>query len=315
MDLEVRHLRLVAAVAEHQTLTKAGDALHLTQSALSHQLRDIEDRLGAQLFQRLNRRMKPTPAGERLLASAQTVLKELTATEEAIRSGLAPAPVELRMATECYTCYHWLPGVLKPYRRRFPHVQVRIDPTATNNPVGRVLDGQLDVAIVSSAVRNPRLSVVPLFEDEHVLITAPDHPLADRPFVKLTDFRTLRLLTYAPKDDNHFITRVLQPAGVLPAAVEPVQLTEAAIEMVRAGLGVAVLAGWAVDPFVRRGTIRAVRITPRGYFKEWRAVMLRHLAGAEHVREFLHLVAESAPSGNARAVAPRQRRAVARSRT
>jgi len=308
VDLEVRHLQLVAAVAQHHTLTKAGDALHLTQSALSHQLRDIEDRLGARLFQRLNRRMKPTPAGERLLASAQTVLAELSATEEAIRAGLAPAPVVLRISTECYTCYHWLPGVLKPYRRRFPHVEVRIDPTATASPIARVLDGQLDIAIVSSPVHSPRLAVVPLFEDEHVLITAPDHPLAQRPYAKLADFRSLRLLTYAPKEDSHFVTRLLRPAGVMPASIEPVQLTEAAIEMVRAGLGVAVLARWAVDPFVRRGSIRAVRITARGYFKEWRAVMLRRLAEQEYAREFTKLAAAAAPSQGLSAVSSRGRK-------
>src|SRR5687767_5401966 len=116
MELEVRHLRLVAAVAEHQSLTKAGDGLHLTQSALSHQLRDIEERLGARLFHRLNRRMVPTPAGERLLESAAAILGELQAAELAIRSGMAQRPVLLRLSTECYTGYHWLPSVLKPFR-------------------------------------------------------------------------------------------------------------------------------------------------------------------------------------------------------
>src|SRR5947209_6529753 len=88
MDLEIRHLQLVTAVAEHHNLTRAGDTLHLSQSALSHQLRAIEDRLGSRLFYRANRRMLPTPAGQRLIDSAKTVLAELRSTEEAIRTGL-----------------------------------------------------------------------------------------------------------------------------------------------------------------------------------------------------------------------------------
>src|SRR5215471_2414460 len=111
MELEIRHLRLVSAVAEHQSLTRAGDVLNLTQSALSHQLRDIEDRLGTRLFHRLNRRMVPTPAGERLLMSARTILSELAGAEDAVRRGGDAVRIPLRLSTECYTCYHWLPSV------------------------------------------------------------------------------------------------------------------------------------------------------------------------------------------------------------
>jgi LysR family transcriptional regulator for metE and metH len=167
-----------------------------------------------------------------------------------------------------------------------------------------VLDGALDLAIVSSSVRHRQLAVLPLFHDEHVLVVAPDHPLARQPFVRLKDFRNQRLLTYAPRDESHFSTRVLQPAGVRPAAIEPVQLTEATIEMVRAGLGVAVLARWVAEPFVGRGALRALRITTRGYVKEWRAVVPRRLAQADHVREFVRLVVAASPTARAAALLP-----------
>jgi LysR family transcriptional regulator for metE and metH len=304
MELEIRHLRLVSAVAEHQSLTKAGAVLHLSQSALSHQLRDIEDRLGSRLFHRLNKRMVPTPAGERLLESARTVLKELRATEEAIRTGLGVRPTPLRLATECYTAYHWLPSVLKPLRQRFPHVDVQIEPGATSDPLTRLLEGKIDLAIVSSPVRDARLTVKPLFEDEQVLLVAADHPLASRPFVRLADFRRERLLTYAGAEDSHFLTRVLRPAGVVPARIEVIKLTEAAIEMVRAGLGVAVLCRWAVAPFVQRGSLRALRITAEGCFKEWRAVVPSHLADADYLDEFIRLVIASAPASIASPVVP-----------
>ncbi len=304
MDLEIRHLRLVSAVAEHQSLTRAGDVLHLSQSALSHQLRDIEERLGSQLFHRLNRRMLPTPAGERLLESAKTILAELSAAEEAIRTGLGPRPVPLRLSTECYTAYHWLPSVLKPFRQRFPLVDVRIDPTATHDPIARLLEGKIDLAIVSSAVKHARLVVRPLFEDEQVLLLPADHALAQRPYARLTDFRRERLLTYSDSDDSHFISRVLRPAGVLPACVEVVKLTEAAIEMVRAGLGVAVLSRWAVQSFVGRGSLTAIRITPKGHYKEWRAVVHSHLADADYLREFVRLVVANAPEATGPGVLP-----------
>src|SRR4051812_38571879 len=131
VDLEIRHLQLVAAVAEVGSLTRAGDQLHLTQSALSHQLRDIEGRLGAALFHRRGKRLVLTPAGEHLLESARDILERLRQTEDTIRHlGRAQRHV-LRITTECTTCYHWLPPLLTTYRQRCPGVDVRIEVEAT----------------------------------------------------------------------------------------------------------------------------------------------------------------------------------------
>src|SRR5712691_4518724 len=135
MDLEVRHLRLVRAVAARGSLTRAGADLNLTQSALSHQLRDIELRLGTALFLRVGKRMVLTPPGERLLRSADEVLATIERTEDAIRQLAGASHGLLRISTECYTCYHWLPPLLKAYRRTHPAVDVRIDADATLRPI------------------------------------------------------------------------------------------------------------------------------------------------------------------------------------
>ena len=304
MDLEVRHLRLVVAIAEQRSLTRASEGLHLTQSALSHQLRDIEDRLGTPLFLRLNKRMALTPAGERLLVTARAVLEELSGTETAIRGGLKDAVVPLRLSTECYTCYHWLPAVLKPYRERFPNVEIRIDAASTRRPLPTLLEGKLDLAIMSSSVRDPRVVVRPVFEDEQVAVVARDHAFARMPFVRLVDFRKERLLTYVEREDSHFVTRVLEPAGVVPRAIEPVQLTEAILEMTRAGLGVAVLARWAVAPYLHDGTLRAVRVTPEGLRRQWKAVLPKTLEHADYLDAFIRLVVQHTPSSRARGVLP-----------
>ncbi|MFI5178310.1 MAG: LysR family transcriptional regulator [Vicinamibacterales bacterium] len=308
MDLELRHLRLVSAVAECGSLTRAGAVLHLTQSALSHQLLDIEDRLGARLFHRLGRRMIPTPAGDRLLASARSVLAELCATEDAIRAGLQPASVPLRITTECYTVYHWLPPVLKNLRERYPNVELRIDVEATKNPLTALLSGGLDLAIMSTPVRNRHLVSHELFEDELMLLVAASHPLASQPAVRLSDFRDLTMFTYSPREESSFINETLRQAGVSPATVQPVQITEALIELVRAGLGVAVLARRAVQPHVEaaRG-LRAIPITARGVYRQWCAVVPRRLANAEHVNELIRLVIAHAPAERTRPALPFRR--------
>jgi LysR family transcriptional regulator for metE and metH len=253
--------------------------------------------------------MVPTAAGERLLESARTVLGELRRAEDAVRRG-GPRPVLLRFTTECYTLYHWLPAVLKPFRAKFPLVDVQIDPGGTGDPVAQLLDDRIDLALVSSTVKHPRLAVQPLFEDEHVLLVPANHALAAERFLpvdRLGTFRHETFLTYDGADDSDFCNRVLRPAGVMPGRVECVRLTEASIEMVRAGLGVTVLARWAVEPFLRRGGLRALRITPSGWFKEWRGVVRAHEAGEAHLKEFLRLVVATAPSAGPRDVAAADR--------
>ena len=131
MKLDIRHLRLVTAIVDEGGITRAGNRLHLTQSALSHQLREAEENLGVRLFDRLRKKMVLTPAGERLLRSARTVLGELHQAEEEIRRTGEGCRGILRISTECYTNYHWLPARLKLFYRKFPGVEVEVVVEAT----------------------------------------------------------------------------------------------------------------------------------------------------------------------------------------
>jgi len=299
MDLEVRHLRLVSAVAEVGSLTRAGDRLHLTQSALSHQLRDIESRLGAALFLRVGKRLVLTPAGERLLATARDVLDRLDRTEQDIHQmGKARAGM-LRLTTECYTCYHWLPPLLVRYRKRFPQVEVRIDVAATGRPLDMLLAGKLDLAIMSTPVRDRRLVSRPVFDDELVVVAARDHRFAKQTHVRLSDLRDETLYVYPPKEESRVLQEVLVPSGHVPARVEEVMLTESIAELVKAGLGVSVLARWAVQPLVDAGSIVSRPLTARGLRREWRAVMPKDLAGADYIGEFIDLLGKHAPTARA----------------
>src|SRR5689334_11693783 len=296
MDIEVRHLRLVSAVAEVGSLTRAGDRLHLTQSALSHQLRDIEERLGAALFLRVGKRLVLTPAGDRLLAAARDVLQRLDGAERDIRQMGKDRAGVLRLTSECYTCYHWLPPLLMQYRRRFPRVEVRIDVDATHHPVEMLLAGKIDIGIVSSEINDRRLAVTPVFEDEVVLIASKRHRFAQQTHVKVTDLRDETLFVYPPREESTVLQKVLLPAGVSPARVDEVMLTEAIAELVKAGLGVSFLARWAVQPMVDAGAIVARPLTARGLHRVWSAAMPKDLASVDYVAAFVELLQAHAPS-------------------
>ncbi|HXU35376.1 MAG TPA: LysR substrate-binding domain-containing protein [Blastocatellia bacterium] len=294
LHLEVRHLKLVEMVSKEGGLTRAASRLHVTQSALSHQLRDIEDKLGAPLFLRLNKRMLLTQAGERLLSSAPAVLEELKRAEEDIRQIALHRDGILRISTECYTCYHWLPPVLKPFNREFPRVEVRIVAEATRRPVEALLDGRLDLAITSAVIRNQKLTFKPLFKDELVAIVSPGHPLAARSHLTAKDFAAEHLLIYAlPKEDLTIYQKVLVPAGVSPRHVSRVELTEAIIEMVKAGLGIGVMARWAVAPQIESGALAGIPLTAKGLHRHWNAAMIKHKAAPPYLARFVELLSKN----------------------
>jgi LysR family transcriptional regulator for metE and metH len=307
MDIDVRHLQMLTAIAGTGSVTQAARALHLTQSAVSHQLRAIEERLGTPLFLRLGKRMIVTAAGERLLVTARRVLDDLAAAEDDVRRQGAGEAGVLRVCAQCNTGYHWLPRLIEAFRRRHPAIDVSLALECTVRPLEALLEGRLDLAIVTEPVRNPRFRVRPLFADEHAAIVAPDHPFAAQAFVSPTDLAGERLLLYSSSPDDSFtIQRILRPAGVTPRQVSFVMLTEAILEMVKARLGVSVMQTWAIEPALRAGDVRAVPITAAGIRRQWSAATLKDAGRAAHVDAFIDLLAARAMP--ARAKTARRRR-------
>jgi len=309
--LEIRHLQLVAAVADAGGVTRAGRVLHLSQSALSHQLRDAEDRLGTRLFDRVGKRMVLTLAGERVLRSARAVLDELQRAEEDVRAAGARPRKILRLTTECNTVYHWLPARLRLLERRHPEVETQVVAGATNDPLPSLLEGRIDLAIVYRKTRDARLRVRPLFRDEQVVVLPPGHRLEGRAFVVAADLAAEHLILYStPREANLVFREVLIPARVSPARVTHIQLTEAIVEMVKAGLGVSVLARWAVAPQLERGELKALPLTPAGKFRHWSAAWRARPAPPPHLLDFVDLLARH-PLPLGRTPAERRRLATA----
>jgi len=294
MDLEVRHLLLVKAIAEEGSISRAGIHLHLTQSALSHQLRTIEDRLGVGLFLRHNRKMTLSKSGARLLQSADQILGELKRAEEDIRRIGSNKEGVLRISTECYTSYHWLPSILKVFNKRFPGVDVQIVTQATAHPIEYLAEHKLDLAIVPGTIRERRIVLEPLFQDRLVVIMHPEHPLAGKRHVDARDFADHELFMYAERERTEpytFYNTLLIPAGITPKHITDIQLTEGIIEMVKAGMGIAVLAHWAVDPELERRTITARPLTKNGFTRQWCAATLKNGPRPAHMDSFITLLA------------------------
>jgi LysR family transcriptional regulator for metE and metH len=295
VDLELRHLRLVAAIAETGTMTRAAERLCLTQSALSHQLRDIEGRAGAPFFVRLGRRMVLTAAGRRVLETAGRVLADVARAEADVQRLAGHHDGSIRVCTECNTGYHWLAPLLALFRRKHPRVAVHVAAEATDHPKRALLDGRVDLAILIDPEADRHLRLRPLFADEMVAIVAADDPLARRRFIDAADLARQHLLLYSSVPEESFVLRrLLHPAGLVPERVSFIMLTEAMIELARAGAGVGILPRWSAQRAITGGAVAALSLTRRGMRRQWVAATLAAVADPPYLVDFLDLLADRA---------------------
>ncbi len=294
MNLEIKHLLLVQAVNEERSITRAGERLHLTQSAVSHQLKEIEDRLGTPLFVRARRDVTVTPAGKRVLASAATVLDELRRVEEEVAE-IAGAPRgTVRISTQCYTAYHWLPRLVKKFNAKHPHVSVEIKVDATYRAVEALLEGSLDLALTNDMREHERLRYTAVFGDELVAVMPEAHPLAEREYLRPKDFENEPLVLPSNLPTSYFYEHFLSPAGVKPTDWCSIPLTEAIVGMVKEGLGISVVARWLVHPYLKPNGLKTVRIAKHGLYREWWAVVLNRVRIPQYLDDFIRLVGSSA---------------------
>jgi len=297
MNLDLRDLELVREVSRQGSLTGAARHLHVTQSALSHRLHDLEARLGMHLFERRARRMVPTRAGERLTETADRVLGELKVAWDDLHALGEGGVATLRIATACYTGYGWLSPVLAGFRRDHPGVEVVVDAASTHRAVDAVRAGVIDLALRPGPLEEEGLTTTPLFEDEIVLLMAPDHPLAAEPTVAPSRLADEHLLLYSDDPRKSFVLGgVLHPAGISPRRVTGVPLTEAIVELVKASQGVTALARWAVPAALEPAGLVARSLAPTPLRRTWTAVHLAREVDPPHLARFVSLLRQHLPA-------------------
>jgi LysR family transcriptional regulator for metE and metH len=288
--VELRHLRLLQAVAEAGGLTAAAERLHLTQSAVSHQMKALEDALGLSLVERTARPLGLTAAGRRLLALAHQALPLVDAALRDLAKLKDGDAGELRIAVECHTCYDWLMPAMDAYREAWPLVELDLLGGFQSDPVGLLLDGRADLVITADTTPRAGIVYAPLFGFEILALLPPDHPLAARKWLLPADFAEHTLITYpVPEERLDLIRRVLAPAGVKPARREA-QLTVAILQLVASRRGLAALPAWAVAPYLERGYVAARPIGKHGLWSELHAAVRKGDAGRAFIADFIDTV-------------------------
>jgi LysR family transcriptional regulator for metE and metH len=207
-------------------------------------------------------------------------------TREARKAGSKPNSSAVSTETNSVK-----PARLQAFHQRHPGVDVQIVLEATHQPLSYLFNGKLDLAIVSTRVDDKRLTYRPLFKDELVVLLPAAHPLVAKPYLQAKDFHDQHLFLYVAPKDSDLFRLLLDPAGVTPARVSQAPLTEAIIEMVKAGLGISVLARWAVTEALQTGKVVARPLTRRGIHRQWSAALLKRDLLPPYVMDFIALLA------------------------
>src|SRR6056297_2318572 len=247
MHIELRHLRTIRAIHQAGGIARAADLLHITQSALSHQIKGLEDQAGVELFVRRSKPLKLSAAGQRLLRVAEKVLPEIEALEGefgGLRQGSAG---RMHIAIECHACFEWLFPVLERFRKAWPEVDVDIRPGLAFDALPALRKEEVDLVVSSDPEDLPGIQFKPLFDYEPVFVASAQHPLAQKPFVEAEDFRDETLISY-PVDRSRLdvFTELLTPAKIEPRSIRQVELTAVILLLVASNRGVAVLPDWVV---------------------------------------------------------------------
>ncbi len=268
MYIEFRHLRTIRAIHQAGNLARAADILHITQSALSHQIKGLEDQVGMELFHRRTKPMKLSPAGVKLLRLAERVLPEISAIEEEFRALHEGRSGRLHIAIECHACFDWLFLVLDNLRHAWPEVDLDIRQRLAFDALEALRREEVDFVITSDPVEMPGVTFSPLFDYEPRFVAAANHPLAGKEFIDAEDFEEEMVLTYpVERSKIDLFTALLTPERVEPRVVRQVEMTEVILMLVAAGRGVSVMPDWVLRSVKHNPDYVTRRLTENGLSK------------------------------------------------
>lgn len=286
--LEIRHLETITAIRDAGSLQEAAERLHVTQSALSHQLRDLETRLKTPLLNRRTRPARLTTAGLRVLALADEILPRLKATERELQRLAAGKTGRLHLAIECHSCFQWLMPALDAFRQDWPDVTLDLSAAFSFAPLPALVRGDLDVVITSDPQELEAVSYLPLFRYELVLAVAAANPLSQYRYIEPRQLEEQVLITYpVEKQRLDVFTAFLDPAGIEPASVRTAELTPIIAQLVASQRGVAALPNWALTEYLNQGWLRVCHLGEHGVWRTLYAAVRIEDADAHYLKAFI----------------------------
>ena len=290
--LELRHLKTLAALAETGNLSKAAKRVHLSQPAVSHQIRALEEHYEVELFERKSDPLRLTAAGQRFVELAYEVTRSVQNGERDLARIAQGQAGELRIAVECHSCFDWLMPAMDAFREHWPQVELDLVSGFHADPIGLLGENRADLVIVSRNEKRAGTAFHPLFAYEVLALLSRHHPLTRKTYLTARDFAAETLVTYPIPDERLDLVRdVLRPAKVNPAR-RTTELTVAILQLVASGRGVAALPGWTVQSYLDRSYVVWKPVGKSGLHSRLFAATTPGAARLAYMEEFIRIMRE-----------------------
>jgi len=292
--IERSHLAVVREIERQGSLTAAATELCLTQSAVSHTIKKLEQNLGVKLWRREGRSLILTQAGHYLLAVANRVLPQLDYAQERLRQYAQGECGALRIGMECHPCYQWLLKLVAPFLSAWPDVDVDVKQKFQFGGIGALFGYEIDLLVTPDPLHKPGLSFEPVFDYEQVLVVNSEHPLAKANYLEPEQLSTEVLITYPVSLERLDIyNQFLSPAGIAPKHHKPIETTDIMFQMVASGRGVAALPRWLVDEYASKLNVVPVRLGQQGIHKQIFLGIREGDSDIDYVRAFVEMARNS----------------------
>lgn len=267
--LERAHLEILSAIRQYGSLTKAAETLHLSQSALSHSIKKLENQIGTSIWKKEGRNLRLTPAGMHIQNLANRVLPQFQHIELVLKQIAKGEMGTLRIGMECHPCYQWLVRVIQPYLERWPDIDIDVRQEFQFGALGALLSYEIDILITPDPLFKPQIEYIPVFNYEHCLVVSETHELANRHYVQPNQLSDQVLFSYPVEPMRlDIFSQFLNPAKCSVKKHKIIETTEIMLQMVVAGRGVCALPGWLVSEYAKSMPIKSLRFGESGIHKQ-----------------------------------------------
>lgn len=287
-DLEIKHLRMIRMIAGTKNLTKAAEKLFISQPALSQQLINIENKIGAKLFFRNGKNMVLSRIGNKLLDSAQIILDELEQAEREVAQEVNGEKGDLKVGVRCIFCFKLIPAVIKEFQDKYPNVDLEIG--HSQQPEKDLISRTFDITISSATLTNRKISYTPLFEAEFVCVMSGDHPLSHRKYLAIEDFEGEDMISFAEKTNSSIYNNYIKENGIRLRRYMTIPYPETILNFVEAGLGIAILPKWFVSSYASTKNIHMCNFTSKKQVRYLRAHFLNQKSIPSYQDEFIKTI-------------------------
>lgn len=286
--LERIHLEILTAIKDYGTLTKAADSLHLSQSALSHSIKKLENQIGTPIWKKEGRNLRLTAAGERIQTFANRVLPQFLHTELLLNQIAKGEAGALRIGMECHPCYQWLLRVIRPYLNQWPDIDMDVKQEFQFGAIGALLSYEIDVLITPDPLFTPKIDYIPVFDYEHRLVVSASHKLAMQDFVLPEQLSEEVLFSYPVELQRlDIFSQFLNPAKCSVKKHKNIETTEIMLQMVAANRGICALPGWLVDEYSKSMPIKSLRFGKKGISKQIFVGIRKEEQNIDYLNDFI----------------------------